>query len=260
MALFLEKGRPPHFSTIRAKERARRQGDLAYYCQLCNQWHQTEGANESRILLSDSTLYGVCGTGKAATTHVEAEVVNGAKIEDLKDILEEKYLKPDPNPRPTKVILIAGINNITARQSAAQILDGIAEMRQVLVKHHKESNLTIATLPLPPKVCSLAVTRNQKGTFYNLPSHLNKVEEIEATNVGIQAMNRAWSAEGIDIAKIGNQGEGIGRQRKTRHIDERHWRKPGYFIEDGINKGKLHFAYPIRRGILQQALQILDGK
>ena len=256
MALFEQATGPPYFSTARAKARAKSKNN-AYYCEICNTAHNLKTAEDRRkVLLSDSLMFNSWKQTNKLPCHMDAEIRNGSRIYQLSDWLEKNYMAADKDT-PMDVVLVAGINDILAHRKAPTIVEDIVQLKHKIAKHHPGTTLSVATIPCPPKACSLQVTPSQTGSFYDLPPPKNKIDEIEAVNCSITALNRNWGVKFLDLAPIGIQGTGIGRHRQTSHIDER-FGAPRYFIEDGHYRGKLHFVYDIRFRLLQQAADLLS--
>ena len=120
--------------------------------------------------------------------------------------------------------------------------------------------MSISTLPLAPKVCSLYISDKKKGTFYELPTKKNHIETLEAINVAIIALNKSEELMFLKLNTFGVKGSGIGNKRykkpnRKSHIHETNEQK--YFLEDGNYKPKLHFVYRIRYKLLHEAADYL---
>ena len=241
-----------------------------FFCYLCKEKHLLIDHSSVRLLLlSDSIMFNSwkCdnewqhpGTERlgAVKGHIDMEVKNGATISDWTKILVQKYLNVDP--RPIKIILVGGINDVIQRKHAQDILDNIFELKEKGKSHNKDNILSISTLPLAPQVCSLYISELKEGTIYDLPDERNLIETLEAINVSILALNNHEYLMFLKLNTVGVRGCGIGKKRNNMpnrkfHKDETG--KPKYFLEDGKEKAKLHFVYRIRYQFLHEAVDYL---
>ena len=143
---------------------------------------------------------------------------------------------------------------------AQDILEDIFDLKEKVKSHNKDNLLSLSTLPLPLKVCSLYVSDWKKVTFYDLPEKKNHIETLEAINVAILAINKQEGLMFLKLNTVGVRGSGIGKKRNKKpnkkfHIDETG--EPKYFLEDGKEKAKLHFVYRIRYKLLHEAADYL---
>jgi hypothetical protein len=260
----------PYFSTFAQKRTAVMKNQNRYFCYLCRMTHLVIDNDSVRLLiLSDSLMSNSwkCnnewqhpGTEKlgAVKGHINMEVKSGATISDLTNILVQKYLNVDH--RSMKIILVGGINDVIQGKHAQDILEDICYLKEKVKSHNKENLLSISTLPLAPKVCSLYVSELKKGTIYNLPEKKNHIETLEALNVSILAINKHEGLMFLKLNTVGVRGSGIGKKRNQKpnkkfHIDEAG--EPKYFLEDGKEKAKLHFVYKIRYKLLHEVVDYL---
>ena len=242
----------PHFSS--SGQKAAEAGS-DFDCLVCRKVHSKETHDTIRmVILSDSLLFKAYLDEKPEM-HIDCEILNGATVRELSSIFTEKYLIGEDN-RPFEVILVAGINDIMKGRHPADIMADISNLKSQLKNHNKLSLLSVATLPLSPKLCSLYVSSNKANSFYDLSPENNKIDNIEAVNSAIIAINRGLHF--IKMSKIGVKGTGIGKKGlKKMHIDERGPGQNKYFIEDGIKKGKLHFTYVWRYFFFKEACTYL---
>ena len=260
----------PYFSTFAQKDTAVKNGQIMYFCYLCKMKHLVKDKRSVRLLLlSDSLMSNSwkCndewqhpGTEKlgAVKGHIDVEVKSGATISELTNILGKKYL--DVNAKPIKIIVVSGINDVIRGRHAQDILEDIWKLKEKVSTHNKDNILSIATLPLAPKVCSLYISKLKKGTMYELPSAKNHIETLEAVNLAILAINKHENIMFLKLNIIGVKGSGIGKKRNEKphrkyHIVET--APPKYFLEDGKEKPKLHFVYKRRYKLLHEAVNYL---
>ena len=87
-----------------------------------------------------------------------------------------------------------------------------------------------------------------------MPNSENKIDEFEALNAGIAALNRGDNLKTIPLHNVGVIGKGIGKKRNKVHKKED---IPKYFIEDGFKKKKMHLTYIWRFKFYKQACDYL---
>ena len=260
----------PYFSTFAQKKTAVMKRQNLFFCYLCKEKHLLIDHSSVRLLvLSDSTMFNSwkCdnewqhpGTERlgAVNGHIDMEVKNGATISDLTYILVQKYLNVDH--RPIKIIFVGGIVDVIQGKHGNDILEDIFDLKEKVRSHNKDNILSISTLPLAPKVCSLYISERQKGTIYDLPEERNCIETLEGINVSILAINKHDGIMFLKLHTVGVRGSGIGKKRNKKanrkfHKDETG--EPKYFHEDGKEKAKLHFVYRIRYQLLHEAADYL---
>jgi hypothetical protein len=232
----------------------------APYCRVCKDEHmhyssaglrlQQKGQQDSRMLvISDSTLFN-CWTCREEMKP-DLEVHNGATVKDLTEIVTKYYIN---SKKPIKIIMFAGLNDLAKNRGADKILDDIHELKSQVKEANENSVISVSTVPLVPKFCSLNVNLKNKGSFYDLPECKNKINEFEALNAGIAALNRGDNLKTIPVHNVGVIGKGIGKKRNKVHRKDD---KPNYFIEDGIIKKKMHLTYIWRFKFYKQACDYL---
>ena len=118
-----------------------------------------------RVVMADSTLYGVWDKMPPSLLHFDIDSIVGGKVRDMTRALERNYLHL---PNRYEVIVVAGINNIGAGETAAQIMEEILELKNVLKNHSEkwrhptQSFAVICTVMYAPKFCSLSLPPPQK--------------------------------------------------------------------------------------------------
>ena len=133
-----------HFSTRIDRNNAIKKNLEEYFCPICKKMESSK-LNIRKLILSDSLLYGAWDTKTEIKEHVDLEVLNGAKIKDLSNILKKYYLT---SPEPIEVILIGGINNIQIGEKAYQVLNDIYDIKKMLKSHSPANKLSISLLSL----------------------------------------------------------------------------------------------------------------
>ena len=183
----------PYFSTFTQKSSAVLKKQNRYFCYLCKMKHLVIDNDSERLLvLSDSLMSNSwkCnnewqhpGTEKLGPVkgHINMEVTRGETISDLTNILIEKYLNVDH--RSIKIIFVGGINDVICGKHAQDILEDIFNLKEKVKSHNKNNLLSLSTLPLAPKVCSLYISELKTETIYDLPEERNHIETLEAINV-----------------------------------------------------------------------------
>jgi DNA-directed RNA polymerase beta' subunit len=198
---------------------------------------------------SDSTLFRCWETRDKIEKKPDLEVHNGATIKDLAKIIKSHYINTKD---PIKIILFGGLNDLAQNKEPAEILEKIADLKAEVKNANKNSVVMVATVPLVPKFCSLNVSQQKKGSFYDLPKQYNKINEFEALNAGIAALNRADKLKNIPLHIVGVVGKGIGNKRSKVHRKEE---TPKYFVEDG--RKKMHLTHHWRYKFFKQACDYL---
>ena len=82
-------------------------------------------AETRRVVLADSTLYGVWDTMPPNTVHFDIDTIVGGKVRDMTRALRRNYLHM---PNRQELVIVAGINNIGAGIGAEQIMGEIRRL------------------------------------------------------------------------------------------------------------------------------------
>jgi hypothetical protein len=233
------KSNHPNFSSYVEKMKGTKKSNFEYYCKLCQKIESVKNEdthNIRKLIISDSTLFNCWNGREKSKEHIDLEVHNGAKVKDLDKIIDEGYLRFDKSP--IEIILIAGLNDLTDKKypnEASKVLDDIDDLKKKVKHHNKKSVVSVATVPLVPKHCSLNIGKEKKGTFYDLLPENNKIDEFEALNAGINAINKRENVKSLKMHTVGVNGKGIGKQRRKVHRKE-DASNHKYFFEDGDKK------------------------
>ena len=236
-----------HFSTTKQKEFTLKWMKGDFMCPICNKLEEPlpPGAASSRVILSDSTLYGIWTHPDISKNaeHFDIECVVGGRVRDMTRIME-KYLLC--NSFQLEIIVVAGINNVIEGQDSTAIIQEFLDMKKVIMEHNfkyrekyeKMSYVSICTLCLPPKLCSFNVPDGPSLAEWKPgPTFVNKYPVIKQVNEAIKEMNMK---DGINFLNLHMQGIKMlkgGPQHKydTKTGSTRIWREREVFK-------KLHFT------------------
>ena len=184
-----------HFSSTSIKRKAMaKEQATSYMCPMCKALEPCLiPPNETRrIVLADSTLYGVWNLPIPKpnnTIHCDIECIVGGRVQDLTTALIKNYLHM---PNRVEIIVVAGINNIGAGDSAEQISRFMDVMKKVVQdhsckwKHEPASYVSFCTVVLAPKYCSLNIPPNPERpevAMWVPPTNFqNKYSEVKKLN------------------------------------------------------------------------------
>ena len=241
-----EEVRHHHFSTSMQRVFSILWTDGNFMCPICQQPEPAvKSANtEHRVILSDSTLYGVWNSPDMPkiSAHFEMECIVGGKIRDLTRALKKNILRNDYR---FEIIIIAGINNIGEGQSAKEFINEFKEMKALVAQHSvvnmhdKPSYISICTLSLPPKYCALKLPEDTSNLaeWIPSPSFRNKYPVIKLVNEAIKEMNMEDNLAYFNLHLHGIRMLKGGPQHKfdTRPGANKIWREEEVFR-------KLHFT------------------
>ena len=243
-----EEIRHHHFSTSMQRVFSILWTDGNFMCPICQKPEPAVKSSDSvhRVILSDSTLYGVWDSPDLPkiSDHFEMECIVGGKIRDLTRALKKNILRNDYR---FEIIVVAGINNVGEGQGAKEIIDEFKEMKAVVAKHsvehkhNKPSYVSICTLSLPPKYCALKLPEDTRNLEEWVPSSnfRNRYAVIKEVNEAIKGMNVEDKLAYFNLHLQGILMLKVGPQHKfdTRPGASKIWR------EDDVFK-KLHFTSP----------------
>ena len=123
--------------------------------------------------------------------HIDFESMVGGRVRDITESIKNHYLFES---NPIDIVLVCGINNVGEGQEAWEVLNEMAELRDMLKLHsiengHQNPNrLSISTLYYPPKFTTFEVPLSRPDWLP--PEHFdNKVNTIDCVNAGIKALN-----------------------------------------------------------------------
>ena len=133
--------------------------DKTFMCPVCKDVEPVTipATDTRRVVLADSSLYGVWEKMPPSTIHYDMDSIVGGRIKDMTRALRRNYLH---TPNRFEVIVVAGINNVGAKDSAEDIIKDMKELKQVLKehsdkwKHDPPSYVSFSTIVYAPKFCS----------------------------------------------------------------------------------------------------------
>ena len=210
-----------HFSSSRQREFALHWTNSDFMCPICHVLESPVLNNDisRRLILSDSTLYGIWDHPNLPqySSHFDIECIVGGRIKDLTRALERNLLSSKGR---LEVILVAGIHNVEYGDSVTTIIEQIKELKD-LVKDHSirqghnvPGYVSVATLALPPKLCSLRLPENPTNLqeWMPKPGFINRYPVINQVNIEIKKINMEDSLaylnihmQGIKMLKAGPQ-------------------------------------------------------
>ena len=171
----------------------------SYVCPICNEVESIiiPASETRRVVLACDTMYGIWDNLPANTEHFEMDLIVGGTVEDMLKALVKNYLDL---PNRLEIMVIAGINNIAAGETAEQIIHEMAKLKYVVDEYSKKwshsppSYVAFCTVLLPPKFCSLNVPPIQPNEpdiaeWVPPPNFRNKSDELDKLNNMILKMN-----------------------------------------------------------------------
>ena len=184
-----------------------------YPCPIC---HKQEPVvvppmEVRRIVLSDSSLHGVWNqTLPQNIVHFDIDVIVGGKVRDMIRAFNKNY-KHMPNRM--EIVVVAGLNNIGAGETADQIITEMEELKHVVSEHSKRwkhdppSYVVFCTLLFAPKFCSLQLPPGSGTDLVNpeiaqwipAPSFNNRYLETRKLNDLIISKNKEGGQQLIPV-------------------------------------------------------------
>ena len=140
--------------------------------------------------------------------HVDIEAVLEGKIKESTRALKRMFLT---GVERLEIIVLMGIYNVAEGQTKQEILEEINELKEAVKAHSDDCGFTppsvvsVSTLPLPPKLCSLDLPLSQTewlppDGFRNRRALIEDInEEIKAMNLGNEVNYLKLHMEGIRI-------------------------------------------------------------
>ena len=203
-----------------------------------------------RVVLACDTMYGVWDNWPANTEHFEMDSIVGGTVKDMQRALVRNYLDL---PNRVEIMVIAGINNIAAGETAEQIFLDMEQLKYVVDdyskkwRHSPPSYVAFCTLIYPPKFCSLYVPPNQPNQpdismWVPPPNFRNKYDELNRLNNMILKMNEA---ENLKCVRMDYHGV---KRFKSGTIQHKFDTNPGatpIWRETEVFR-KLHFTMDIK--------------
>ena len=205
-----------HFSSTAIRRLAASNNSTAktqtYMCPVCKAPEPVviPAADTRRVVLADSTLYGVWDHMLPSKVHFDIDTIVGGRVKDMTRALQKNYLHL---PNRLEIIVVAGINNIGAGHKAEQILEEVKELKAVLKEHSERwqhstpSYAAFCTVMYAPKFCSLHVPPSPPEPWvaaWTPPANFhNRAEEVRKLNDMIIQMQRAESLELVRLDYMG---------------------------------------------------------
>lgn len=142
------------------------------------------------VMATASTLYQWQGsrhrTGYPGDPfHIERVSVAGARVKDLGHAVAAAYFGLGI---PVDLLVICGLNDINQGKSAHQIMCDFAMLQEAVETNLPTSTVTLATLPLPPKLCRFPGDRSWRPRSFQ-----NKLSVLIELNTSIMAFNEVNS-------------------------------------------------------------------
>ena len=244
-----------HFSSTDIRRMSMSEGSKTYMCCVCKDLEpvSTPASETRRVVLADSSLYGVWDKMPPSKVHYEIDTIVGGKVRDMTIALRRNYLHM---PNRLEVIVVAGINNIGANNKAETIIEDMKALKKVL-EHHSDqwrhdppSFVSFSTLMFAPKFCSLTVPPSPPepwvAAWVPPPGFNNRAQEVKKVNDWIIDTQRE---EGMGMVRIDYTGikrfKSGTKQHKFDNRDgaTRIWREEEVFR-------KLHFTMDIKVKIM----------
>ena len=216
-------------------------------CPVCHSLEPPNqpGTDSNRVILSDSTLFGVWDHPEIAkvSSHFEIECIVDGRIRDLTRALQYNLLCYSHR---LEIVVIAGISNVADGQNADAVINELKEMKELVAEHnakYREKNeaqsfLSICTLSLPPKFCTFRVPDTPELAMWKPSrSFKDRYPVIKKVNEEIKKINMADGINFFNLHMHGMKFLKSGPQHKfdTRPGAARIWRETNVFQ-------KLHFT------------------
>ena len=203
-----------HYSSTEIRRMFLDQGtQTTYPCPIC---HELEPVvvppmEVRRIVLADSTLHGVWNqTLPNNILHFDIDVIVGGKVRDLTRAFEKNY---QHIPNRMEIVVVAGLNNIGAGETADQIIREMEDLKHVVGEHSRRWNhnppsyVVFCTLLFPPKFCSLHLPASTGSDLANpeiaewipQPSFNNRYLETRKLNDLIISKNKEGGQQLIPV-------------------------------------------------------------
>ena len=203
-----------HYSSTEIRRMFLDQGtQTTYPCPIC---HDLEPVvvppmEVRRIVLSDSSLHGVWNQKLPQNTvHFDIDVIVGGRVRDMSRAFDKNY-KHMPNRM--EIVVVAGLNNIGAGETAEQIITEMEELKQMVGEHSKRWNhnppsyVVFCTVLFAPKFCSLQLPDSPGSDLANPeiaewfppPSFTNRYLETRKLNDLIISKNKEGGQQLIPV-------------------------------------------------------------
>ena len=250
--------RHTHFSTSDIRRMMRYDvgnKDKTYMCPVCKDMEPVTipATDTRRIVLADSSLYGVWEKMPPSQTHYDIDSIVGGRVKDMTRALRRNYLHL---PNRLEIIVVAGINNIGAKDTAENIINDMKNLKKELKEHSDKwhhnppSYVSFSTIMYAPKFCSLTVPPSPPepwlAAWIPPPSFHNRYQVIKLVNDWIIESQRA---EGMEMVRIDYTGIKRFKSGTKQHkFDNKQGATPVWREQEVFKK--LHFTMDIKVKIM----------
>ena len=229
--------------------------DKTYMCPVCKDMEPVTipATDTRRIVLADSSLYGVWEKMPPSQTHYDIDSIVGGRVKDMTRALRRNYLHL---PNRLEIIVVAGINNIGAKDTAENIINDMKDLKKELKEHSDKwhhnppSYVSFSTIMYAPKFCSLTVPPNPPepwlAAWIPPPSFQNRYQVIKLVNDWIIESQRA---EGMEMVRIDYTGIKRFKSGTKEHKFDNKQDATPVWREQEVFK-KLHFTMDIKVKIM----------
>ena len=225
--------------------------DKTFRCPVCKEVEPVTipATDTRRIVLADSSLYGVWDKMPPSKIHYDIDSIVGGRVKDMTRALRRNYLHM---PNRLEVIVVAGINNVGAKDSAEDIINDMKKLKLELKehsdkwRHNPPSYVSFSTIMHAPKFCSLTVPPSPPepwvAAWVPPPGFANRYQVIKDVNDWIIESQRA---EGIELVRLDYNGIKRFKSGTKQHkFDNKEGATP-IWREQQVFK-KLHFTMDIK--------------
>ena len=229
--------------------------DKNYMCPVCKAVEPVTipATDTRRIVLADSSLYGVWEKMPPSQIHYDIDSIVGGRVKDMTRALRRNYLHL---PNRLEIIVVAGINNIGAKDTAENIINDMKNLKNELKEHSDKwhhnppSYVSFSTIMYAPKFCSLTVPPSPPepwlAAWIPPPSFHNRYQEIKLVNDWIIESQRA---EGMEMVRIDYTGIKRFKSGTKQHkFDNKQGATPVWREQEVFKK--LHFTMDIKVKIM----------
>ena len=118
-----------HFSSTDIRRMSNSEGNKSYMCCVCKDLEPVNipAAETRRVVLADSSLYGVWDKMPPSKVHYDIDTIVGGRVRDMTIALRRNYLHM---PNRLEVIVVAGIKNIGSNDKAETIIEDMEALKK----------------------------------------------------------------------------------------------------------------------------------
>ena len=223
-----------------------------YMCPVCKEPEPVliPTRETRRVVLACSTMYGIWDKPLPKNTpHFDIDSIVGGRVRDMTRALVKNYLHL---PNRLEIVVIAGINNVGAGETAEEVIKEVEELKKVVRdhsikwRHNPPSYAAVSTVMLAPKFCSLYVPPSppepEIARWVPATTFVNRYSEIKKLNDLIIAAN---TRDNLKCVRMDFQGVKRFKSGTVQHIFDT---KPGatkVWRETEVFK-KLHFTMEVK--------------